>query len=102
MSLDSSFPLAPGKQTVRAMQAYRKILYFFPQRFSAHTSLHGKYAQQTTLEKSICAPKEYERNEKEVTQYLDCSGECFPIAVTYPSAPAPWLSSTAQVFPSQG
>lgn len=70
-------------------------------RFSTLPSLHGKYAQYSTSEKSICATKTYERNERKVTQYLDGSGKCFPIATTYPSALAPWLFSIVQVFPSQ-
>lgn len=102
MSLDSSFPLAPGnKQSEQCRLTERSL--FFSQRFLAHP-LHGKYAKHRTLKKSICAPKEYEKNEKEAPQYVDYSGECFPFyitAITYPSAPAPWLFSTVQVFPSQ-
>lgn len=95
------FPFGTRETNSQSNAGLQKDPLFFSERFSAHPSLHGKYEQHRTLEKSICAPKEYEKNEKEVTQYLDCSGECFPIAITYPSVPAPWLFSIVQVFPSQ-
>lgn len=64
--------------------------------------LYMRRAWSTELEKKVFVPPNYMKGMTEVTRYLDGSGKCFPIATTYPSALAPWLFSTVQVFPSQG